>query len=279
MTSGLPPHRSGKMFFVLSKVFWTLGNPANLLLVALCVGAVLLWTPWRRAGRRTIAVTALAGLAVSILPAGKMMIQHLENRFPVVRQLPEKVDGIVALGGVVNQFVTRARGQVAVGGSAERLTEFARLARLYPQAKLVFTGGSGDLIRQDAREGDVVAPLFRDLGLDPARVIIENNSRNTFENATMTRTLVGPGTDEIWIVITSAFHMPRAVGSFREAGWRVLPYPVDFMTPGDMTFTPTFNLRSGLSALSDGIHEWLGLAFYRLTGKSDALYPGPGETS
>ena len=263
------------MFFILSKLFWFVANPANVLLVLLCVGAALLWSRWRRAGRWLVSLAAVLAIGLATLPMGSLMLLVLENRFPVAKTLPERVDGIIAIGGVVNQFVTRARGQVALSSSAERLTEFAVLARRYPEAKLVFTGGSGDLFRQDVKEADVLAPLFEVLGLDPGRVIIEDESRNTAENATATRELVEPGPGETWLLVTSGFHMPRTVGCFRKAGWRVIPYPVDFLFQGDERFGLSFNLGKGLGHLGGGLHEWLGLVFYRLTGRTDALFPAP----
>lgn len=263
------------MFFLLSKIFWFLVAPANLLLLLVCLAAVLSWTRWRRARRWVISVAALLGLAFAVLPVGQSMMLALENRFPVVTELPPRVDGIIAIGGVVNQFVTRARGQVALGGSVERLTEFAVLARRFPEARLVFTGGSGDLFRQDVKEADVLKPFLDLVGLDMSRIVLENESRNTYENAVLTRELVNPGAEETWVVVTSAFHMPRTVGCFRKAGWTVIPYPVDFKLAGDEPFGLSFNLGSGMAMLNGGLHEWLGLVFYWLTGKSDALFPGP----
>jgi uncharacterized SAM-binding protein YcdF (DUF218 family) len=263
------------MFFILSKVFWFVVAPANLLLLLVCLAAVLSWTRWRRTRRWVIGLAACLGLAFATLPVGQQMLLTLENRFPVVTDLPARVDGIITLGGVVNQFVTRARGQVALGGSVERITEFAALAHRFPDAKLVFTGGSGNLFRQDVKEADVLRPFLDFLGLDMDRVVLENESRNTHENAVLTRKLLDPAPGETWIVITSAFHMPRTVGSFREAGWTIIPYPVDFKFAGDEGFDLSFNLGSGMAWLNGGLHEWLGLVFYWLTGKSDAIFPGP----
>ena len=264
------------MFFALSKLLWFLASPANLLLIALVGGAVLLWTPWRRAGRRLLGLAALIAVTVSVLPLGHWLIFPLEDRFSALTALPPRVDGIIILGGVVNQRITRSRGQVAVGGAVERLTELARLARLYPDAKLVFTGGSGDLFNQDLKEANVIAPFLETIGLDPSRVLTENQSRNTHENAVLTRALISPRDGETWIVITSAAHMPRAVGCFRQAGWPgLIPYPVDYGFEAGATGRPPFDLGSGLAALGGGLHEWLGLLFYWLTDRTDTLFPGP----
>ena len=263
------------MFFQLSKIFWFFANPGNLLLVTLAVGVVLTWTRWRRAGLWLVALVTLASLAAATVPVGNWMQASLENRFPVVRNLPDRVDGIIALGGVVNPWVTKARGQLALGGTVERLTEFAVLARRYPEAKLIFTGGSGSLFQTEVKEADVLEPMLGLLGLDPRRIVLENQSRNTYENAVFTRRLADPRPGETWVLVTTASHMPRAVGCFRKAGWRVVPYPVDFNFRGDEEFGLTFNFIGGLARLSGGLHEWLGLTFYWLTGKTDALFPAP----
>lgn len=264
------------MFFWLSKVLWFAASPNNLLLIALIIGALLLWTRWHRLGRRLIAIVALTIGAIAILPVGDAMLSHLEDRFPVVAEPPAPVHGIVVLGGVVNQALTRSRGQMVIGGAVERLTELADLARRHPQAKIVFTGGSGDPFAQELKEADVLGPLLRTLGLEPESVILENQSRNTYENAVFTRELAQPKPDERWVLVTSAFHMPRAVGCFRQAGWgNLVPYPVDFQFPPGGNLGWRFNFGRGLGMLENGLHEWVGLIFYRLMDRTDAIFPGP----
>ncbi len=263
------------MFFYLSKILWFLVNPANLLLIALVIGFVLLLTRRTRTGRLILGLCVGTALFMATVPVGKSMMMTLENRFPINRQLPEKVDGIIVLGGVVNEIVTQSRGQLTVGGGISRLIEFSALSKKFPQAKLVFTGGSGKLLSQNIKEADVLEPLLLILGIDVSRVIYENKSRNTYENATLTRSLVDPGPGETWILITSAFHMPRSMGVFRQAGWNIIAYPVDYNFATDETLSPAFDLLGGLNSLSAGLHEWLGLAFYRLTGKTDSFFPAP----
>ena len=180
------------MFFIISKVLWFIVNPGNLLLIVLGLGVWLLWTRWRRAGRWQVSLAVLAALAMATLPLGTRLYLPLENRFPVAGDLTGRIDGIIALGGVVDQFVTMARGQVPLTGTAERLTEFAALARRYPDARLVFTGGSGDLVRQGVKEADVLRPFFDVLGVDAERIQFENQSRNTYENAVATFGLIKP---------------------------------------------------------------------------------------
>lgn len=263
------------MFFALSKIVWWFAGPGNLLLILVLATAVLAFTPWRRWSRRIALLTALFALFVAVLPTGTWMFRVLEDRFPVPAALPERIDGIVTLGGVVDQFVTRDRGQAALSGSVERLTEFAFLAQRHPEAKLIFTGGSGQLLHQELGEAAVVPPLLAALGVDPTRVLFEGKSRNTAENATLSKALAEPKPGENWVLITSAFHMPRAVGCFRKAGWTVIPYPVDFSTTGQETFGLSFNLIGGLGRLDAGLHEWIGLAAYWITDRTNSLFPAP----
>lgn len=263
------------MFFYMSKIFWFFADPGNVLLIALCLGSLLIYRRRDKLGRWLVSFAALMAILIAIVPVGTNLRLLLENRFPIVEELPEKVDGIIVLGGVVDEVVTVARGQMSIGSAVERLTEFAKLSNKYPEAKLVFTSGSGKLLTQNIKEGEVVGDLLRTLGVDMSRLIVESNSRNTYENALMSMELVEPKPDETWVLITSAFHMPRSVGIFRKLGWNVLPYPVDFYLQGDEHFEISFNLIGGLNSFSGGLHEWLGLAFYWLTDKTDTLFPGP----
>lgn len=263
------------MFFILSKVLWWVTEPSNALLLLLCLGTVLLWTKWPRLGRLAVTAAAVFALAVAVSPIATVTLAMLENRFPIVEEPPAKVDGIIVLGGVVDPYITAGQGQIAIDGEAERITEFIQLAMRYPEARLVFTGGSGQLLRPKPKEADVALELIARLGIDPERLEIENRSRNTHENVVFSKEMIDPKPGETWLLITSAFHMPRSVGCFRQAGWPVLPYPVDFKLTGEGVLAPPFSLGGGLERFSTALHEWLGLTFYRLTGRTDTWWPGP----
>lgn len=266
------------MFFSLSKILWMLAAPANLLFLLLGAGVLLLWTRWRRLGRAMVTLATLLMMAVATLPLGSWLVYRLENRFPMVSTPPPRIDGIIVLGGAVNPWMTMERGQISINDHVERLTEFAALARRHPEARLLFTGGTGSLTRQDLKEADVIGPFWAQIGLDSRRVEYENQSRNTYENALLSLPLARPQPNETWVLVTSAFHMPRAVGCFRQAGWRVLPYPVDYKTGKSFSFSLSFNPAGRLSALNGATHEWLGLIVYRLTGRTDSLFPGPADS-
>lgn len=266
------------MFFVLSKIGWWLVEPGNLLLLGLVAGAVLLmFRRTARGGRRLTALVAVAAVAIAVLPVGGQLLAVLETRFPIPKTLPQNVAGIVILGGAISPVLSAHYGRPQIGGTVERLTEGAQLAKRYPDARVIFTGGTGSLKYPNLREAPWSLPVFRELGLAKGRVEIEQNSRNTYQNAVDTLRMAKPKPGEHWILVTSAFHMPRAVGCFRAAGWpAIIPYPVDFLTLGRaQPFAPSFDLLGNLQSLATAEHEYIGLLAYRLTGRIPSLFPGP----
>lgn len=265
--------------FLLSKLAWWVLSPGSLFLLALCLAALLLRTRWRRIGRKLVVTLALIGLVIAVVPIGQWLTIPLENRYPRMTTLPARVDGIIVLGGSVRPRIAAARGQAALSSTAERLFAAVALARRYPDAKLVFTGGSGDPFRQDLKEAPIVRKVFTALGLGPdiaaGRVIFEDQSRNTYENAVFTRRMVKPRPGTVWLLVTSARHMPRAMGCFNRVGWPVRPYPVDYKTTGRYTVTPGFDFAAGLRNLTGAARAWVGLLYYYLAGYSSSLFPGP----
>jgi uncharacterized SAM-binding protein YcdF (DUF218 family) len=260
------------IFWFISKILWALIAPETLLLFLLILSSGLLWSQYNKQGRVLISSTILFIGMVSIFPFSSWILRPLEERFPVPKKLPAQVDGIIVLAGAENISITAARGQPSVYDGAERLTTFAWLANVYPDAILLFSGGPGTLVEQKHKPADTARKMFSQIGLDPERVWFESDSKNTAENALKSYDLIQPRPGQNWILVTSAFHMPRSVGLFRKAGWAVIPYPVDFNTTKG--FNLTFDLRE-IGRLSTGIREWLGLMVYRLAGATLALFPSP----
>ena len=248
-------------------------NPGEWL-VALCVlGVLLLWAGRMRLGRSLISIAVLCFALVAVLPVEEWALRPLEERFPALPD-PVKVDGILVLGGAIEAELSVDRGQAQTNDAADRLLQFAVLAHKYPDAKLVYTGGPLPSAPAGAREADVAQELFAAMGLDPARLQYEAQSRTTFENAAFTRRLIHPAEGETWLLLTSAMHMPRAVGTFRAAGLDLLPYPVGYKSfHGQVTHQ--YTLIERLHLLHLAAHEWIGLVVYRLRGQSSALFPAP----
>ncbi|MFC7332017.1 YdcF family protein [Rhodocista pekingensis] len=264
------------MSFILSKLFWTLAAPGNALLLILLAGMGFMLAGWQRTGLWLAGGATVALTAVAALPVGAWMLWSLESRFPSPATLPERVDGIIVLGGAVRPILTADRGQPALNEHAERLTEIPALAQRYPEARVVFTGGSGLVFEQDLKEAPVARAAWERMGFDTARVLFEQESRNTWENAVLSRDLAHPLEGEVWLLVTSALHMPRSVGIFRRIGWNVVAYPVDFQVTDRSLRRIGFDLTDGLRNLSYALHEYIGLAVYRWLDRTDALLPGPG---
>jgi len=265
------------LIYALSKAFWLVAQPGNLLALLALLGAVLLFTRWRRLGRRVIVLLALLMAVIAAAPVGDWLLRPLENRFPPLTQLPEHVDGIIMLGGGVSTLLTAERRQPTVNDSAERFIAFADLARRYPAAKLVYTGGGLSLDEGRFREADAAREVLQWMGVDIGRVIFERQSRNTFENVADSKELVRPAPGETWILITSAYHMPRAVGLFRAQGWPVVPDPVDYRTgTGQMDGGIDIDFATHLDLLTLGLKEWIGMLANGLLGHSQSYFPGPG---
>jgi uncharacterized SAM-binding protein YcdF (DUF218 family) len=141
---------------------------------------------------------------------------------------------------------------------------------------VVFSGGSANLISNDAREADYAGTIFESLGISKSRLTMERRSRNTLENAEFSKALVAPKDGERWLLVTSAFHMPRSVGLFRKAGFAVEPYPVDWRVGGPSDLLAFTSIAmDGLARADIAVREWIGLVAYRATGKIDELLPGP----
>jgi uncharacterized SAM-binding protein YcdF (DUF218 family) len=266
------------VFFFLSKTLGTMLLPVNFLIGAGVLGAVLL--PTRRAvlGRKLLAISVLLLALFGFSPIGKLLILPLEQRFPrwdASRGVP---DGIVVLGGAIDPDLSAARGRAVFTHSADRIVATAMLARQYPNARIVFSGGSANLLFDDsAKEADYALSVLEDLGVAKERLTAERRSRNTIENAEFVKAVANPKPGERWLLVTSAFHMPRSIGLFRKAGFAVEAYPVDWRVggPADLAFSSI--ALNGLERTELAMREWMGLAAYSVTGKLDQFLPGPDQ--
>jgi uncharacterized SAM-binding protein YcdF (DUF218 family) len=268
------------MFFPLSKLIFFVLTPSNAMSLAVVLGALLVFGRWRRAGGGLVLAAGLGLLAGGLSPLAVWVALPLEQRFPQFVDDGTPIAGIVVLGGAIETRLSAARDQLVVNDAGERQIALADLARRYPQARLVFTGGSGNLKQGDVSEAEIVGRTADTLGLPRTRLILEDRSRNTRENAAFTADLVKPKPGERWLLVTSAWHMPRAVGCFRAAGFTVQAYPVDYRTAGPRDAIRFNGFASdGLATLDLMTKEWIGLLAYRLAGYTDAWLPAPQASS
>ena len=266
--------------FYLSKFVSVLIDPANFFACLALFALAALILPWRRAkriGRTVLVVQAVLLSLVTLLPAGQWMLVPLETRFAAPERLPPDLSGVIVLGGSIEPGLSRVHGRLQVNASAERLLALREIADRIPDVPVVFTGGSGSVLSPGEREATALVNGLSELGLSRDRLMIENDSRNTWENSVYSRHMLGSRAEGRWLLVTSAWHMPRAVGVFRESGWNVAPFPVDYRTDGSSPWlTPPYGKRNLVDA-AIGVREWVGLVSYFAMGRSVEIFPAPLE--
>jgi len=264
------------MFYILAETLGFFALPSNVLMAIGLVGLVLLCTRFRRLASWLI-VTSLVLIAfVGYSPLGNILILPLEQRFPPWPESQGPPDGIVVLGGAILPDLSIARGAVALGDSAERLTAAAELARRYPNARIVVSGGSASPRFDAPAEAPLAVKELEALGVAHDRITAEEQSRNMIERAVFSRLVAQPKPGQRWLLVTSAFRMPRAIAAFRAAGFPVEAYPVDWRTRGSTAaIEPFASFADGLTMTDRAVDEWVDLLAYRLTGKTAALFPAP----
>ncbi|WP_172122998.1 MULTISPECIES: YdcF family protein [unclassified Devosia] len=263
------------MFFILSKIFWLFVQPVSLTFVLFLAGWMLSLLRRRLAGLVFVGLGLMIFGLSAFTTLGFNLIAPLEERFPRGEPLPSDVQTIIMLGGATAGRVSTARRIAELNEAGDRLTETLQLAKQYPQAKILLSGGVGLLIADGEPEAETARRFFSAQGIAPERLVLEGESRNTDENAANSAALLGAEARTI-VLVTSAFHMPRSVGLFRSAGLEVLPRPVDYRSSGTegMGFdlaNPILNLNTTTLAL----REWIGLIAYKLTGRIGDWFPAP----
>jgi uncharacterized SAM-binding protein YcdF (DUF218 family) len=265
------------VFYYVSKIAWFFATPSNLLISLILLGLVLaLFGRLRNLGIGLALTVTLATIGLGLLPIASYVILPLEQRFPPFQDDGRPVDGIILLGGSVDASESASRETIVANESAERVLDTIQLAHRYPQARILISGGGGTVFGDGAAEAPIIADFLKSIGIDPTRMIVEDRSRTTSENAMFSRELGKPQEGERWLLVTSAWHMPRAVGVFERAGFPVTAYPVDFRTSGGSGGQRPFAFISdGLRRLDVGTKEWAGLIGYYATGRTTELFPAP----
>jgi uncharacterized SAM-binding protein YcdF (DUF218 family) len=263
------------MFFIFSKTVAFLLLPSNLLIIAGFIGIALLMTRFRRAGLRLTIASLILLVLFGFSPLGGMLGHALESRFPPWDASRGAPDGIVVLGGGIATELSIDYDEPVLTSAGGRHTAVAKLARAYPYARIVYANGDASLSPTGQNDAKYFYSLADSFGISRDRVMVESKSRNTFENALFSKELAKPKPGERWLLVTSAYHMPRAIGCFRQAGFPVEAYPAVWTTRPDGSFVLPTSLGKGLYELDLAVHEWVGLIAYWLTGKTNTLLPSP----
>lgn len=265
------------MFFVLSKTVGIIMLPTNFMIGVGLVGALLLATRFISLGRKLLITSIVLLMLCGFSPIGNFLLYPLEARFPAWDAAKGTPEGIVVLGGAIDPDLSVVHGSATFGASAGRIIAAATLAHRYPNARILYSGGNANLVSDNrVKEADFVVSVFEGLGISRDRVMLERCSRNTFENAVFSKAMAAPRNGERWLLLTSAYHMPRSVGIFRNIGFAVEPYPVDWRLAGaaDLLTFPVFSIE-GMSHTDLASREWIGLFAYWIAGKTTEFFPGP----
>lgn len=265
--------------FVLSKLLWFFMRADTLVIMALALSLFLLRdstsSKLKKLGWRTLATVFSFLMLLSYTSLANLVILPLEQRFPApsLESLPNSVHGVIVLGGGIQPEMSEKRSRLELNSSGDRVAYLPLFARKYPEAKIVYSTGSGFVTKQAYPEAPMAQRWMQDLGTAQGRVIYESTSRNTYENVVESKKIVQPQANETWLLVTSAFHMPRAVGVFQKQGWSVIPFPVDFRTIPRQGFFSSNGLFQHGETLSLATKEWLGLFAYRIFGRTDSMFP------
>ncbi len=264
------------VFFTTSKLVWALLSPSNLIIFLFAFGSILLLfnaTSW---AKKILIPTSIVALLLTAYPLGDYLIAPLENRFQQPTELPQYIDGIIILGGGEDLRRSLSWNRPEVGEGGDRFIGAKELANYFPYAPIIFTGGSGSMQLQNSlnnkSEASIAKQLLIILGIAEDRLIIESKSRNTYENFKIVKPML-PVKNGTYLLVTSAFHMPRSVGIARKQGINVISFPVDYRSSSKELRQVNFNLFRNLKSLEPAWKEWIGLTVYYWTGKTSAWFP------
>jgi uncharacterized SAM-binding protein YcdF (DUF218 family) len=259
------------LFFVASKLVWPLIRPETLFMALLGLSLFSSWRRRNRLARGSLGVAFTGLVILAIFPLGDLAFAPLEARYPANPEVGD-VAGIIVLAGGEDADRSAAWEQFLLNEAGDRFLAAIALAHRFPKAKVLYAGGTARLLETRPQKTSVAEAFFIDAGISQDRVLFETRSRNTAENATFSLEIArkaGPGR---WILVTSAFHMPRAMAAFCTAGWtNLIPWPTDYRS-GAFLDGIGWNLADNLHDLNAGVKDWIGLLAYRLTGKINQIF-------
>ncbi len=260
------------MSFYLSKIIWVILNPFNIFIFFIVLTTILYLFKFKKMSIIIFLTNSFFILVICFLPIGNYLIHLIEKEYHSNINIPNKIDGIIILGGATNPLMFKEYKQISVNGSAERLIESVYVIKKFKDSKVIFSGGSGVVSRTDLAHSHVAKSFFKKMGFEDDRIIFEGNSRNTYENILFSKEIANPKINENWLLITSASHMKRALLIGSKHNWNFIPYPVDFKTKKKFKFTPNLSLLSNLNSFQEGSHEWLGLISYYFMNRTNSIF-------
>lgn len=257
------------MFFISKQIWWFL-SPLNLLLIFIIIGLFFKIINIKFLYKTFMLISLVFFIIVGFFPTGNILLSKLEKNYPELKIMPKAIDGILILGGPSSPSLTKQHNQVSFNEAGERLTESIKLINMYQPPIIIFSGGSGSTNPQSLPHTFVAKQFFTEMGIDINKIIFESKSNNTYENILFSKNLIKPTQSQKWLLVTSAFHMTRAINVAEKLGWQFIPYSVDFRTgTGSITFKPSFfNALNNFKSFDLATHEIFGLICYYLLGRT-----------
>jgi uncharacterized SAM-binding protein YcdF (DUF218 family) len=255
------------LVFWLPKLLDIIERPLDWVLFLLIASLLLAWRRRARAARRTMVAATLLLAFVGVVAVPQVILQQLEDAYPPTARSPAEFEGLLVPGGGLDGGQRPfERGQTSLNEAAERVTIAVALARRFPHLKVVLTGYGGVGEPAQLSEAAGTKKFFEEQGVSTAHLLVEPSARNTAENAENARALPGVDPSKPWLLVTSAWSMPRALLAFRKAGWNVEPFPVDYRTGTTISYF-VYSIADGSAAWSRALHELLGMGWYWVTGR------------
>lgn len=260
--------------FYLSKIGWMVLAPSHFLVLLLLIS----FFQSRLLARVFLqGAVALILLLCTVFPIGDWILLPLEQCFAERLPFAGTPNGYVVLGGAVDARISSARSNITFTNAADRVVQMAKIINTNPQMPVIYTGGSGAMFYQKFDEATAVKTFLSEAGFKTDAFFMEGASRNTYENAINSVKMMGKTPGQNWILLSSAYHLPRAMALFEKAGApdkiSFHPMPVDYKTIGTLKFGVDFDLVGSLSKIDIAAKEYLGLFLNKFLGKADTSWP------
>lgn len=258
------------MYF-LSKFIWVFLSPLNFLFILLLFSFFLKILNFKMFSKFILIFSFCFFIAIGFFPMGQFLLFKLEHQYQSLEVLPNEIDGLIVLGGPSNAGLTTIYDQVNFNDGGERLTEAVLVIKKSQPKKIIFSGGTSKQ-NFESSHAFVAKKFFHEMEINTNNIYFEYKSRNTYENIFNSKITVNPKKNEKWIIITSSFHMPRAMKVADKLEWRLIPYPVDYRTAKNFSgFHFSFNLLNNINSLDLALHEYVGLISYYLLGRTNEI--------
>lgn len=260
------------MFFILSKVFWVVARPLNFLFLSVVLALVAGRFGARRTARFVLIASAVAFVVIGFTQLPDWIVHRMETAVEEA-QIETAPAGIIVLGGGLTANNQSEGAGYHLEEASDRIIRALALKRRFPGTRLIYSGGVGFLLQRGEAETSAASRLVEDLFGDATAIEFESQSKNTWQNAIYTAELLGEDKKRTWLLVTSGFHMPRALGCFRQAGVDVLPAPTDYRADQIRPPFLTGNAAGQFLKMALVTKELIGLIAYRLTGRVDRIWP------